>query len=365
MSDKDLTERVNFEIIRYANCWEDATVLLEGLSPSGGSKILSIGSAGDNSFSLLTTDPELVVAIDINKIQLYLIELKRVCILNLEQEEALAFLGFTFSASREKCFHSFKNQLSSEARSYWESNPAFIKNGVIHQGKFEKYFQLFSGKILPWIHSKQTIDALFNVKTQEQQEQFYTDKWNSWRWKLLFRIFFSNYVMGKYGRDPEFLKQVQVPVSKFIFDKAAQHLKSVAAQENFILRYTLTGSFNGLLPHYLQKENYGKIRSNMSQLYLKQGFAQEAIKDYGKFNGMNLSNIFEYMDQKQFRETARALIDGAAKDGKLAYWNLMVPRHISQIFPEIIEYQKAGSERLTANDKGFFYKEFILERIIK
>ena len=80
---------------------------------------------------------------------------------------------------------------------------------------------------------------------------------------------------------------------------------------------------------------------------------------------MNLSDIFEYMDQKQFRETAKTLINGTAKDGKLAYWNLMVPRRMSQIFPENMEYQKAASERLTAIDKGFFYKEFILERIIK
>ncbi|WP_221393041.1 DUF3419 family protein [Dyadobacter sp. NIV53] len=365
MNDQDLTERVNFEIIRYANCWEDATILLEGLSPANGSKILSVGSAGDNSFSLLTTDPEMVVAVDINRIQLYLIELKRICILNLEYEETLAFLGFTLSDSREKCFHSLKNQLSSEARSYWESNLILIKNGIIHQGKFEKYFQLFSGRILPWIHSKRTIEELFRVKSQKQQEQFYTDKWNTWRWKLLFRIFFSNYVMGKYGRDPEFLKQVQGSVSKFIFDKAANHLKSGAVYENFILRYTLTGSFDILLPHYLQRENYGKIRSNMNQLYLKQGFVQDAIKQYGKFNGMNLSDIFEYMDQKQFRETAKALIDGTEKNGTLAYWNLMVPRQISQILPENTDYQKADSERLTAIDKGFFYKEFILERIIK
>jgi len=364
MSDQDLTRRVDFEIIRYANCWEDATVLLKGLSPANGSKILSIGSAGDNSLSLLTLDPELVVAVDINKIQLYLIELKKACILNLELEETLAFLGFAFSGSREKCFHSLKNQLSFDARSYWETNLVLIKNGVIHQGKFEKYFQLFSGKILPWIHSKKAIDELFRVKTQEQQKQYYADKWNTWRWKLLFRIFFSNYVMGKYGRDPEFLKQVQGSVSEFIFDKAANHLKSEAAQKNPILRYTLTGSFDTLVPHYLQKENYGKIRSNMNQLYLKQGFAQDAIKEYGKFNCMNLSDIFEYMDQEQFRKTAKVLIEGTEKNGMLAYWNLMVPRRMSQILPENTEYRKLDSERLTAIDKGFFYKEFILERII-
>ncbi len=50
-----LIQKVDFNIIRYANCWEDADILLEGLSPAEGSKILSIGSAGDNSFSTINS----------------------------------------------------------------------------------------------------------------------------------------------------------------------------------------------------------------------------------------------------------------------------------------------------------------------
>ncbi len=365
MTKQDLTKRVNFDLIRYANCWEDADILLAGLSPASGSKVLSIGSAGDNSFSFLVTDPELVVAVDINPTQLFLIELKKVCIQNLEWEETLAFLGFLPSENRLQCFHSLKSQLGSATRAYWESNLALIAGGVIHQGKFEKYFQLFSGRILPWIHSRRVVDALFKHKTAEEQAYFYQNKWNTWRWRLLFRIFFSKYVMGKYGRDPEFQKQVQGSVSKFIFEKAAAHLASVAAQDNYILRYTLTGSFDGLLPHYLRKAHYALIRENVRRLYLKEGFAQAAIGHYGKFHCMNLSDIFEYMDAALFRETARTLVDGTEKDGRLGYWNLMVPRRISQILPESVEYMQTNAESLTAIDKGFFYKGFMIDKVVR
>lgn len=363
MTKEDLTKRVNFEIIRYANCWEDADILLAGLSPAPGSKVLSIGSAGDNSFSFLITDPEMVVAVDINRTQLFLIELKKVCMQNLEWEEALAFLGFTHSDNRGQCFQALKSQLSGAARAYWESNLGLIMNGVIHQGKFERYFQLFSGRILPWIHSRRVVHALFESRTAAEQAHFYQNKWNTWRWRLLFRIFFSKYVMGKYGRDPEFQKQVQGSVSKFIFDKAATQLASVAAQDNYILRYTLTGSFDGLLPHYLQKENYPLVRANLDRLHLAEGFAQDAIAQYGKFHCMNLSDIFEYMDAGLFRETARTLVAGTEKGGRLGYWNLMVPRRISQIMPESAEYMQEESERLTAIDKGFFYKGFMVDKV--
>jgi S-adenosylmethionine-diacylglycerol 3-amino-3-carboxypropyl transferase len=364
MTKTDLTQKVNFDMIRYANCWEDADILLAGLSPAPGSKILSIGSAGDNSFSFLVTDPELVVAVDINRTQLFLIELKKICIQNLEWEEALAFLGFLPSENRAQCFYSLKNQLSSAARAYWESNLALIAGGVIHQGKFERYFQLFSGRILPWIHSKRVVNALFERRTTEEQAHFYQNTWNTWRWRLLFRIFFSKYVMGRYGRDPEFQKQVQGSVSEFIFGKAAGHLASAAAQDNFILRYTLTGSFGGLLPHYLHQEHYPLIRANLGRLHWKEGFAQTAIGHYGKFHCMNLSDIFEYMDAGLFGETARTLVAGTEKDGRLGYWNLMVPRRISQIVPESVEYMETEAERLTAIDKGFFYNRFMLDKVV-
>jgi S-adenosylmethionine-diacylglycerol 3-amino-3-carboxypropyl transferase len=358
-----LSQKVDLTIIRYANCWEDADILLEGLSPANGSRILSIGSAGDNSFSLLITNPELVVAVDINKLQLYLIELKKACIKNLEHDEALAFLGFKASSNRTGFFNNIKNDLSTEARNYWEANINVINNGIIYAGKFEKYFLLFSKKVLPFIHSKKTVLELLTSKSQTEQEIFYSEKWNSWRWKLLFKIFFSKYVMGKYGRDPQFLKEVKISVADNIYNKAAIQLRSEQAQKNSIVHFNLTGNFGDLLPHYMQKENYNKIKSNIDRLIIKYGYAEKAISHFGKFNYMNLSNIFEYMDEQNFETTALKLIKGTIKDGKLAYWNLMVKRRISKILPNHVEYQKELSNELTKKDKGFFYNQVIVDKI--
>lgn len=355
-----LTDNVSFDFIRYANCWEDADILLEGLKPKAGEKILSIGSAGDNSFSLLTCDPEIVVAVDVNKIQLHLIELKKICIIALEYNELLAFLGFRASSNRVETFNILKSKLSEDARLYWEHHIAQIEKGVISEGKFEHYFQLFSQKILPWIHNKRTTEALLKPKSAAEQADFYHKNWNTWRWRLLFKIFFSRYVMGKYGRDPEFLKQVKIPVGEFIFQKAAHHLQSVGAQQNFMLRYNLTGNFGDLLPHYLQPENLQKVKANIHKLHIVEGYAEAAIQDFGPFHCMNLSNIFEYMDSNLFEATANQLLEGTMPNGRLAYWNLMVPRQISERFPTKATYQNS-SKTLSEIDKGFFYNQFIVD----
>lgn len=361
---QELIERVDFDLIRYANCWEDADLLLKGLQATPGARMLSIGSAGDNSFSLLVTDPELVVAVDVNAVQLALIELKKAAICGLEYDDVLAFLGFRPCADRLALYRKIRERLPEEDQVYWDVQTEAIINGVIHQGKFEGYFQLFARKVLPWIHRKSRVEALLSPKSEPEQRHFYEKKWNTWRWRLLFKIFFSKTVMGRYGRDPEFLKEVRVPVGKTIYSKAGAHLQQVAAQTNPMLRYSLTGSFGDLLPHYLQPENFLLIRERMDRLKTLKGYAQDAIATYGQFRYMNLSNIFEYMSTELFQETATQLAEGLEKGGRLAYWNLMVPRHLSTVAPDKLKELQPLSSQLTSEDKGFFYHCFLIDERI-
>src|SRR5690606_17574733 len=114
----NLEQEVDFSIIRYANCWEDPEVLLQGLSPKEGSKILSIASAGDNSFSLLTTNPALVVAVDINQTQLFLVALKKAAIEYLDYPDVLTFLGFRSGADRLVLFNRIKGTLETDVRQH-------------------------------------------------------------------------------------------------------------------------------------------------------------------------------------------------------------------------------------------------------
>lgn len=353
---------VNFDLIRYANCWEDADILLEGLQVPEGGQVLSVASAGDNSFSLLTQHPELVVAVDLSHVQLHLVALKKEAIRILDREAFLGFMGFTPSTDRLQTFQKLKSALSSETQAYWDYHQQQIQAGIIHQGKFEKYFQLFAWKILPWIHTPKRVHQLFQPKDRAAQERFYHKKWNSWRWQMLFKVFFSKTVMGRVGRDPEFLKQVEVPVASFIYEKAATELSSVQAQANYFLYYTLTGTFSEGLPHYVRPENYSLIQKNIDRLVLFEGPAEQALSHYPGITHMNLSNIFEYMDDGLFRQVTEQLLNRSAPQATFAYWNLMVPRELTQVFPTKIAHDAQRSDRLSEIDKGFFYRKFIIDQ---
>ncbi len=355
---KEQLSKVNFEIIRYANCWEDVDILLEGLNAEQGKKILSIGSAGDNSFSLLITNPETVVVVDISKVQLYLIELKKAAYLHLTYLEFLGFLGFREWPNRIKLFHTLKTSLSEDAKAYWENHITDIVNGIIYLGKFENYFHLFRTKLLPFIHSKQTVENLFEQNSAEDQNSFYNQHWNNWRWKFLFNIFFSKTVMGRYGRDPQFLKHVEIPVNKVILNRTENHLKSEQVANNHFLHFIVKGYFKKQLPHYARSENFEVIKENLHKLVLIEGLAEDACKRYGKFHYFNLSNIFEYMDKETFRKVAKNLIHYSEANAKYAYWNLMVPRDMSSEFPNEVKANNELSQQLTEKDKCFFYSKF-------
>lgn len=347
-------KNVNFDSIRYANVWEDAEMLINNGGKMEGKRILSIASAGDNSLSMLAENPKEVVAIDVSHVQLYLTELKALAIKKFRLDVCEKFLGFVEYNEREALYSWLREDLSDDARAYWDAHIEDIKIGVIHQGKFEKYLRLFSSRILPLIHSKATIEELFRQKSEEEQKVFFEEKWNTWRWRALFNLFFSRFVMGRLGRDPEFLKQVKINVSEFILGRSESAIASSDVFDNHILRYCLTGSFRDLRPHYMQEENYDRIKSNIEKLTMKQGLIH-SIKEEEKFDFFNLSNIFEYMDESTFAEVSHDIKSKAAPSATYAYWNLMVPRSMATLFEDTVNYVTTGI------DKGFFYSAFCLD----
>ncbi|MDH5250725.1 MAG: BtaA family protein [Cyclobacteriaceae bacterium] len=357
---KEQLKEVRHDYIRYANCWEDADILMDALAIKSGDRVLSIGSAGDNSFSMLAYDPEFVLAVDINPVQLNLIVLKKAAIASLDHESFLQFLGFHDCPNRWDLFLIVKQMLPPELAAFWSGRKKEIEDGIIYQGKFERYFKSFRKNILPLIHTEKRISELFNEKNSVQQEQFFHAEWNNRRWRILFKLFFSKFVMGRLGRDPEFLKEVKVPVSTFILDQSKKHLSSVNCQQNYFLQFMLTGQFKTTLPNYARKESFEVIKKKLDRIMIYNGFAEAAFNEYQGFNKFNLSNIFEYMNPAVFRSVSKNLVQNGQPGSRYAYWNLMVPRQMSEINPELVP-DREKADTFTQKDNGFFYSKFIID----
>ncbi len=354
-------KKVDFGIIRYANCWEDIELMCKHLSFKGNDNVASICSGGDNSLYFLTKNVNKVVAFDLSLPQLWLTELKIAAIKKLSQPDTCSFLGFEKADNRIATYKTIKEELSKEAQMFFDAQLTEIEKGIIHTGKFEKYFALFANRVLPWIHKKSTTNDLLTPKSDQEQSEFYQKKWNTRRWKFFFKIFFSKFVMGRKGRDPKFLKEVKISVGQFIYSKAEKELTRGNCGNNFILNYNLTARFNGLLPPYLQQENFEKIKQNLHKIELVHGGIDTLQNCSVKFDIYNLSNIFEYLDEHSCNSISEQIVETANSNTQLAYWNLMVPRALSELNTAFELFLDTEKEKI--HDKGFFYKRMLVEKI--
>ncbi|MCA0447888.1 MAG: BtaA family protein [Bacteroidetes bacterium] len=356
----EIRNRAKFDFIRYANCWEDPALLLKALHPLEGQVVLSVASAGDNSFSLLTGNPEKVVAVDFNPAQLACCDLRKAAFLTLNYKEVLEFAGILPSKNRMEVFQNLKSGMLPESVSFWDAHPDWIMNGYIHCGKFEKYLKFFGTRIIPFIHSRKTITDLLAEKSIQQQKEFYSKRWNSALWRGLFRLFFSKLVMGKMGRDAEFFKYSEQSPSDMILERTRHAFTEISTHNNPYLTYILTGNYNSALPHYLREENFNIIRGNLHKLEFFHGGVQDAIEKYpGAFTRFNLSDIFEYMSQDEFENLSGQLHQFSGPGAKVACWNLLAYRNLDRFTPNW-KTDSVLSEQLHRIDQAWFYSHFFI-----
>ena len=134
----EAARRAGSPALRYAQCWEDADILVEGLDVQPGDTCLSIASAGDNALSLLTRSPARVVALDLSPAQLACLELRVAAYRELSHRELLELIGSIPSRRRVALYHRCRSLLSAPVRDFWDAKPAEVAAGIGGAGKFER-----------------------------------------------------------------------------------------------------------------------------------------------------------------------------------------------------------------------------------
>ena len=362
MSADRIESRARFDYVRYANVWEDADVLCQALQPGPGKRILSIASGGDNTFAL-AADGANVVAVDLSPAQLAICELKRAAIRALAHDELLAFLGIRPGTDRLEVYRALARQLPADARAFWDARPEDIRQGIAHAGKFERYFETFRNHVVPLIHSRRVVAELLSEKDRQARTIFYRAVWDNWRWRLMFRLFFSRRVMGLMGRDPEFFRYVEGSVAERILKRAEYAFTVLSPHGNPYLRFIFTGHFGSALPRYLEPARYAQLRAGMDRITFVRGAAQDAAAAHAPFDGFNLSDIFEYLDPAACADIYATLIRAARPAARFAYWNMLVPRRRPDAVADHVRSLRERADALFAVDRAFFYSAFVLEEV--
>lgn len=367
----EIQAHADFSQVRYANCWEDADILIQALNPQG-RHCLSIGSAGDNSFSLLAAGAEKITISEMNPAQVACIKLRMAAYQTLDHHEFLVLLGereaddqVDSQTYRLTLYNKCKPLLDEATLAYWKHFQSHIETGYGRVGKFEHYFTTFRKKIIPLVHSGKKVDNLLSPRSPLERENFYHTQWNTLRWRLLFRLFFSRFVMGRLGRDPSFFNYVEGSVADRIMTRVQHALVHLEPSTNPYLHWILKGHYGKHLPHALREENYASIRNNIGRIeIIPQAIEAILASSNTRYDAYNLSDIFEYMSKENTTQLLQTICKASHPKARLAYWNMLALRSRPESMASKLKPLEEFSEQLFLEDKAFFYSKFVIEEVV-
>jgi S-adenosylmethionine-diacylglycerol 3-amino-3-carboxypropyl transferase len=339
--------------------------MLAALDVRPGNVCVSIASAGDNTLALLTRDPSRVIALDLSAAQLVCLELRVAAYRTLSHAELLELVGSRPSGRRPELYARCRPIMAPRARAFWDARPADIRRGIGGAGKFENYFALFRRLVLPLVHRRATVREVLRPKTADERRRFYDTRWNTWRWRLLFRIFFSRTVMARLGRDPECFRYVTTPVADAVLERTRHALTELDPSANPYVHWILTGTHGESLPCALRPEHFETIRANLDRLEWYRVSLEEFIeRSRGRqFDRFNLSDVFEYMSLGHYQQLLGAIHRHSRSGARLVYWNMLVPRRRPEHLVDRLRSLDDLADTLHASDRAFFYGAIRVEEV--
>lgn len=348
--------------LRYGQCWEDASCLLEALDPRPGALVLSIASGGENSLALLSRPGVRVLAIDRSAPQIAALELKVAAFRHLAHGEMLQLLGAwpTDRAHRLGLYRRCRGDLSPSAASFWERQGRWLAWGVLPVARFERYLGLFRRFVLPLMHSPETCRQALLPRDPEQRALWYDRHWEGRRWRWLFRLFFNRTLLGRLGTDPHFVRFGEGDQAEALLAQVRRVMVEGDPARNPYLHWILQGRYGLTLPLALQAEWFELIRARLpllrwQRLSLEQWLAGSSIDSQGQDQnpaqnqeqgqvygqeppwelenrpicGVNLSNVLEYVEAPRAGALLDALHRRVAPGARLLLWNRLADRSVA------------------------------------
>ncbi len=366
----DILERPVFGRLLFAQCWEDPRMDFEALEVGPGKTLLSVTSGGCNTLSLATLEPDRIIAVDLNPVQNWMLELKVAGVRALGHGEYLELLGVRGSDRRWDLYHSVRDELTDPACRYWDTQRPAIEGGVLRAGRYERYLGAFR-VFLRAIHGRKTIERLFANTSVETQRRFYDYTWDTLPWRLFFRIFFSRTVLGIGGLDAAFFTYVH-GISSFgeHFRARARHaLVNLPVRDNYFVAQICLGQYldEEAVPPYLRAEHFPALKRTVERIEIVTGELGEVLRDQpdDSIDAFNYSNIFEWVPAETFETVLRETHRVARPAARLCYRNLLVQRRHLPSLDHLFDPHHELAARLLETDRSFAYSNFEVASVRK
>lgn len=355
------------DTIRYSSVWEDLRILCDSLAVGPEDDVLSITSAGDNVLGLLLREPRSITAIDLNRAQTYVLELKIAAIRLLDYGGFTRLVGVA-PGDALAAYEGARPGLSPAAREFWDANTDALTRGLIGDGRLEAYFGGFR-KHVESLHEPETLATLVAMEGGAAQRAYFEERVATPSFERLFRWYFGREMMAAQGRDPAQFRYVsEGDVGGYFWQRFCYACTELPLRSNFYLQLFLCGHVLDLDtgPDYLRPASFSALRGLVDRVTLVTDEVERLVtsEPVGRYSKLNLSDLFEYMSSDDADALFAALAERVRPGGRITYWNLLVPRTSPPTLAARLRRRDDIARPLWEQDRSWFYRAFHMEEVL-
>ena len=357
----------------FAQVREDPLLEIEALAPAANSTIVVVSSGGCTALSLVASGAGRVVSVDSNPTQNHLVELKAHAVRLLEPGALLGFLGATSAprAWRIADYAALRPGLSPDARKYWDARRRIIGKGLLNSGVSETFIRVVVRAMRMLVHPASRIDRLLACDTLAEQRALYEKEWNSRRWQMLFKVLLNRRVFNR-TYDPAFFQNVENGDFAAHFHRLMEHaLCEIPVASNYFLHHMLRGTYRtavvGGVPPYLDRAAQSATREGLDNLELVDGGYAEylATCDDDSVDAFALSNICEWLDEKQIEHLFSQIVRVATPNARLCFRNFVGHTEVPRAFHSTIREDADAGRAAIERDRSCLQARFVTCRVEK
>jgi S-adenosylmethionine:diacylglycerol 3-amino-3-carboxypropyl transferase len=356
----DKNERILFGHVR-----EDANVELALLKLLPEAKrAFVIASGGCTALSILAQTDCHVDAVDINKAQIYLCELKSRALQTLSLEDARRFC-LQNASTLYTLYGPLKDKLSPQTASFFENNRQILAAGLNNSGLIDQRLATLVKLFYLSVHPKKRVEKFLLMDNPEQQLLYFNKYWDNWQWRLALNIAFSKSFLslgfGKAAIDalPENLTETMTQRLQRAFTKFPNRTNRFLWET---MLSDLPTEVEERFPIYLQKSSFANVQNGIAHGKINWHHADAVAwlkeQESHSIDFFGLSNILEIV-KSDYGKTLSEEIARTAKSGAVICVRAIFPGAASTA-PILSEasrrliYDQPLSQELQAIDQSMF-----------
>ena len=352
----------------FAQVREDPRLEIEALEPSVDDSIVVVGSGGCTALSLLAAGAGQVTAVDMNRAQNHLIELKLAALTGLSRAESLALLGVTESTALERldAYEALRACLTPEAIAYWDTRRSAVAGGVLNAGVTERFIRGVILALRVFVHPRARIERMLACESLDAQRRLFETEWNTARWRTFFHLLLNRVVFRR-AYDPAFFAHLERPSFADHFRHQAEHaFTELEVRDNYFLHHMLTGGYPlgvaGGLPPYLSEEGHAVAEMSRERLVLVDGTFTDHLRTLpdGSVSGFALSNICEWLAPRNVDALFAEVVRTALPNARLCFRNFVGWTEVPPRFQHLVREDRLRGEAMMKRDRSVVQRRFAI-----